>query len=129
MIGLPSENEADLEELAYLAHELARSAGPNTAVSLALSPFVPKRNTPLWDAPFIGVREAERRLRVIRRAVEPRVRVRPSSARWAWVESVLARSGAAGGRAALHAWQQGGSFAAWRSALGPLESVSSHGNV
>jgi len=127
MVGVPEETDADLDELCATAERLAESAGA-TRLTLAVSPFVPKPGTPLGAAPFVGVREIERRLKRLRR-LEPRVRVPPASARWAWVEWVLAQGGAAAGEAALCAHQEGGSFAAWKRALLPLEPRPEGGNV
>jgi hypothetical protein len=46
-----------------------------------------------------------------------RVDVRSTSAKWAWVEAVLAKGGRAEGRAVADAVDAGGSFAAWKRAL------------
>jgi hypothetical protein len=46
-----------------------------------------------------------------------RATVRPTSARWAWVEYVLAQGGMDAGRRALSAYRGGGGFAAWRRAF------------
>jgi hypothetical protein len=43
--------------------------------------------------------------------------VRPTSARWAWVEYLLAQGGADAGLRAYAAHLAGGSFAAWRRAF------------
>ncbi|HET6343387.1 MAG TPA: hypothetical protein VFH51_00590, partial [Myxococcota bacterium] len=67
----------------------------------------------------VGIAEAERRLERLRRGLMPRVEVRPTSARWAWVEYLLAQGGPEAGLAALDAWRQGGSFAAWKRAFKP----------
>ena len=43
--------------------------------------------------------------------------MRPTSARWAWVEYMLAQCGPEAGLAAMDAWRAGGSFAAWKRAF------------
>jgi radical SAM superfamily enzyme YgiQ (UPF0313 family) len=120
MLGLPGETDADLEELVAATERQAEAAGSRTRLSLGVSPFVAKRNTPLDGAPFVGVREAERRIALLRRALAPRIEVKPASARWAWVEYALAQGGPLAGLAALEAWRAGGSFAAWKRALRAL---------
>ncbi len=45
------------------------------------------------------------------------VEVRPTSARWAWIEYLLAMGGIEAGRRALQAHRGGGSFAAWKRAF------------
>lgn len=113
MLGLPDETDADIDELARFAREL--SAVGRTAFGIA--PFVAKRNTPLDGAPFCGIAEVERRLTRLRKLLSGTVEVRPTSARWAWVEYVLAQGDQEAGERALSAHQAGGSFAAWQRAF------------
>jgi radical SAM superfamily enzyme YgiQ (UPF0313 family) len=117
LIGLPGEEGADIDELARLASELSGIL----PVSLAVSAFVAKRNTPLQGAPFEPMASLEKKLSRLRRKVKGRVEVRPSSTRWAFVEYLLAQSGPEGGLAALQAWKAGGSFSAFRNAFEELE--------
>ncbi len=113
MVGLPEETEEDISELARFALELARI----TPLSLAISPFVAKRNTPLDGSPFEPVPSLERKLSRLRSLLKNRVEIRPTSPRWAWVEYMLSQGGESTGFAALQAWRAGGSFAAWKRAL------------
>jgi radical SAM superfamily enzyme YgiQ (UPF0313 family) len=127
MVGVPGETDTDLEELTALMKRLAGGSG-RLRVTLAVSPFVPKPGTPLAGAAFAGIRVLERRLQRLRR-LQPRVRVRSGSARWAWVEWVLAHGGAEAGHAVVDARRAGGGFAAMRRALSPLEPAGERGNV
>jgi len=113
VIGLPLEEDADVEELARFTVELSRIL----PVALGVAPFVAKRNTPLDGAPFAGIREVESRLERLRRGLKGRAEVRPTSARWAWVEYMLAQCGPEAGLAAMDAWKAGGSFAAYKRAF------------
>lgn len=116
MLGVPGETDEDLEELVGFTRKLA-AIHP---VAIGLAPFVPKQNTPLVDAPFAGIRVVEQRLDRLRKGLKgTRAEVRPTSARWAWVEARLAAGGVEEGEAVLRAVEDGGSFAAWRKALGP----------
>jgi radical SAM superfamily enzyme YgiQ (UPF0313 family) len=116
MVGLPTETRADIEECAAAVRELSRLL----PVSLGVAPFCPKRNTPLAGESFAGVRLIEDHLDLLRRKLAGRAEVRAASARWAWVEAVLAAGGAAEGEAVLEAAREGGSFAAYRSAFRAL---------
>ncbi len=116
ILGLPTEEDADVEELIRLSVELSRIA----PVSIGIAPFVSKRNTPLDELPFPGIDVVERRLRLLRRGVKGRVDVRSTSARWAWVEWVLAQGGMAEGRAVREAVREGGRFRAWKNAFDAL---------
>jgi radical SAM superfamily enzyme YgiQ (UPF0313 family) len=113
IVGLPTEEDADIDELSRFALELSRIL----PLALGVAPFVAKRNTPMDGAPFAGIREVEGRLERLRRGLRGRAEVRPTSARWAWVEYMLAQCGPEAGLATLDAWRKGGSFAAFRRAF------------
>jgi radical SAM superfamily enzyme YgiQ (UPF0313 family) len=113
MVGLPGEEDRDLDELAALAAEISRII----PLRFGCAPFVAKRNTPMDGAPFTPVEETERRIAYLRGRLRGRAEIRPTSARWAWVEYMLAQGDASAGLAAEDAWRTGGSFAAWRRAF------------
>jgi radical SAM superfamily enzyme YgiQ (UPF0313 family) len=115
MIGLPGEEDTDVDEFADL---LARLAALHP-VEVALSPFVPKPGTPLAHAPFAGVARLDARVSRLTDRLRGRVRLRPASSRWAWAEARLAGAGPEGGEAVARAVAEGGSLAALRRALGP----------
>jgi radical SAM superfamily enzyme YgiQ (UPF0313 family) len=113
MVGLPLEEDADVEELVRFTRELARIL----PVALGVAPFVAKRHTPLDGAPFAGIKTVDARLARLRAGLKGRATVRPTSARWAWVEYMLAQCGPEAGLAAMDAWAAGGTFAAFRHAF------------
>ena len=113
MVGLPFEADEDIEEMARFTTELSRIL----PVVLGIAPFVAKRNTPLDGAPFAGVAEIDRRLALLRRQLKGRAVVRPTSARWAWVEYMLAQCGAAAGLSVMDALREGATFRAYQRAF------------
>jgi radical SAM superfamily enzyme YgiQ (UPF0313 family) len=117
MIGLPGETDADIDECVALTSQLSR----RIPVALGIAPFCAKRNTPLDGAPFAGIDLVRARLDRLKRGLKGKADVRSTSARWAWVEYVLAQGGAAQGRAVLDAVRAGGTFAAYRRAFQGLE--------
>jgi hypothetical protein len=117
MLGLPGETEQDLDELIRFTLALSKI----TRVALGVAPFVAKRNTPLDGTPYAGIREVEGKLRQLQRGLRGKADVRPTSARWAWVEHALAQGGPSAGLAVMDAVAAGGSFAAWRDALRGLD--------
>lgn len=117
MVGVPDETDADIDELVLFATELSKIA----PLALGIAPFVAKRNTPLDGEPFAGIDVVDDRLDRLRRGLRGRVDVRATSARWAWVEYVLAQGGRAEGRAVMDAVRGGGKFAAWKKAFAALE--------
>jgi radical SAM superfamily enzyme YgiQ (UPF0313 family) len=116
MVGLPTETDEDIDELVELGTELSAII----PLSLGVAPFVAKRNTPLDGTPFAGIPLVESRLKRLRRGVRGKVDVRATSARWAWVEHVLAQGGRAEGLAVLDAVHAGGRFADWKRAFDTL---------
>jgi radical SAM superfamily enzyme YgiQ (UPF0313 family) len=113
VVGLPTETDADIDELIRFTTELSKVL----PVALGVAPFAAKRNTPLDGAPFAGIDVIEDRLARLRKGLRGRAELRPTSARWAWVEYMLAQCGPEGGLAALDAWRAGGSFSAWKKAF------------
>jgi len=114
LVGLPGETDEDLDELVSFTQRLSRIL----PVTLAVSPFVPKPGTELADAPQAPPKEVDRRLRYIRKSLQGRVRIQPASARWAWVEALIAQGDESTGEAVLRAWERGGKFAHFKRELG-----------
>ncbi len=114
MVGLPGEEDSDIDELVGLVTEMARI---HPRIALGVAPFVAKRNTPLDGAEFAGVSTVKARLDRLRRGLGKAATVRPTSARWAWIEYVLAQAGAAGGLAVIDAVRAGARFADYRKAF------------
>jgi radical SAM superfamily enzyme YgiQ (UPF0313 family) len=113
IIGLPGETMDDIEELIRFSLELSRIA----PLSLSISPFVAKRNTPLDGAPFEAIPAQTAKLRKLRSGLKGKADVKPISPRWAWIEYMLSQSGESAGFAAMDAWKEGGSFASWEKAF------------
>ena len=117
MLGVPDEADEDLDELIAFTVALSKIQ----PVALGVAPFVAKRNTPLDGAAFAGVKTVERRIQTVQRALRKqsrgRAQLRPTSARWAWVEYMLAQGGPLHGEAVLQAVHAGGRFADWKRAL------------
>ena len=116
MVGLPDETDEDIDECVRFTTELSRIM----PVALGIAPFCSKRNTPLDGMPFAGIKLVEGRLDRLRRGLRGRADVRATSARWAWVEWVLAQGGPLEGRAVLDAVRAGGSFADYKRAFAAL---------
>jgi radical SAM superfamily enzyme YgiQ (UPF0313 family) len=119
MLGVPSETDADVDELVQLSKELA-AIHPRVAYGLA--PFVAKRNTPLDGTEFAGINLVEGRLTRLRKGLQAaglggKVEVRPTSARWAWVEYMIAQAETVAGLAIMDAHHAGGSFSAYKKAF------------
>jgi radical SAM superfamily enzyme YgiQ (UPF0313 family) len=90
MVGLPTEEEADVEATAALLLALKRGS-PGLRLSLGVSTFVPKAHTPFqWQ----GVRpESEKRLKLLAKRLKPKgIELRPESYGWSVIQALLSRS-------------------------------------
>lgn len=123
MIGLPRESDGDIDELIRFSKELAAIV----PLSMTISPFVAKRNTPLDGVGFEPIGSLDAKLTRLRAALKGSVDLRPASARWAWVEYMLSQSGESAGLAAMDAWRNGGKFSAWKHAFKQREVEPSPG--
>ena len=118
MIGLPGETDDDIDECARFTTELSKIV----PVALGIAPFCAKRNTPMDGAGFAGIAVVEKRLERLKRGLRGRADVRSTSAKWAWVEYVLAQGGPDEGLAVLEAVRDGGNFAAYKKAFSKLDT-------
>jgi radical SAM superfamily enzyme YgiQ (UPF0313 family) len=110
MVGLPGEADEDIDECVRFVSDLSKII----PIALGVAPFCAKRNTPLDRMPYAGIRTVEARLDRLRRGLRGRADVRSVSAKWAWVEYVLAQGGVAEALALYRAVKAGGRFAAYR---------------
>ncbi len=116
MVGLPTETDDDIDELIDRSTSLSKII----PLSLGISPFCAKRNTPMDGTEYAGIRVVENRLARLRKGVRGRVDLRATSARWTWIEYVLAQGGQAEGRAVMDAVHAGGRFRDWKNAFDAL---------
>lgn len=123
IIGLPDETDDDIDELIAFTNELSSIAG-RTRVALGVAPLVAKRNTPLDGVPFAGIKVVENRLKRLRKGLGRGVELRPTSARWAWVEHELSQGGPEVGEAMYEAHLAGGTFADVKRALKALDPAT-----
>ena len=120
MVGLPDEQQEDLDELIRFALEISKIH----PIVFGIAPFVPKKNTPLDSATFAGIKEVDRTLKYIQKGLRPskgRAQVRSTSAKWAWVEAILAQGGQESGLAVLDAVRNGGNFGSWKRAFKQID--------
>jgi radical SAM superfamily enzyme YgiQ (UPF0313 family) len=113
MIGLPGETDDDIDECAEFVTKLSHTL----PIALGIAPFCAKRRTPLDGQTFAGIDVVQQRLKRLARGLKGRADVRSTSAKWAWVEYVLAQGAAEEGLALWDAVQAGGSFADYRRAF------------
>ena len=118
MVGLPTETDEDVEEIAKLAYRVSslrrEVKGSVGNVNITVSPFVPKAHTPFQWEPMVSLE----RLKDIRRMImskirHRRIRIKFSKPERSILEGVFARGDRRLGKVILQAWQDGCRFDAW----------------
>jgi radical SAM family uncharacterized protein len=118
MIGLPSETEADLDELVTLVADIlaeGRRKGVRATVHVSVGCFVPKSFTPFQWSAFDGVETLTRKLGYLKEKLRP---VRGAKLKWhepkeAEVEALLSLGDRRMSKALLEVWRRGGRFDGW----------------
>ncbi len=117
MIGLPFEEDEDLEDIIDLVQLITKSSGKKghrENVNVSISTFVPKSHTPFMWMPQITLEESRRRIDLIREGLKKnRVRVKWNQPELSWLEGVMARGDRRLGRVIVEAWKLGARFDAW----------------
>ncbi|MYA78687.1 MAG: radical SAM protein [Gemmatimonadetes bacterium] len=99
MVGLPTETDADIEELIEMTRRLARlqreCGEPGGRLRLSINPFVPKALTPFQWSPMASPKEVRRKLHRIQKALRGTagVDVKHESLKSAYFEAILSRGG------------------------------------
>lgn len=90
MVGLPEEEDEDIQAIITLVKEVSRIFHGRILVSVA--PFVPKAHTPFQRQAMAPAHVLQRRLRWLQRDLQTiNVRMNSESVDWAIVQAILAR--------------------------------------
>ena len=118
MIGLPSETDEDVEEIANLAYKISslkkEVKGSYGNVNITISTFVPKAHTPFQWEPMISLERIKEIKRIIMNKIRHRrIRVKFNKPERSILEGIFARGDRRLGQVILHAWQDGCRFDSW----------------
>jgi radical SAM superfamily enzyme YgiQ (UPF0313 family) len=95
MIGLPSENDEDIDEIIRLTlacKSILDKQSVGSRITLTISPFVPKAGTPFQWLPMAPLVVLERHLSFLKNQLQPKgISVKADSPAWTEVQAVLAR--------------------------------------
>ncbi len=116
MIGLPEEEEEDIEELIELSNRIKdymEERGSKGLLTLSINPFIPKPFTPFSWEPMCERSIVERRLKKIKAALRIRkhIHVIAESSKESYIQGILSRGDRRVGEALLLAQEHGG----WKS--------------
>ncbi|GAC1329368.1 MAG: TIGR03960 family B12-binding radical SAM protein [Mycobacteriales bacterium] len=124
MCGLPTETDADVLEIAELAHEVIRAGRVATGhkdvrCTVSIGGFVPKPHTPFQWAAQLDHETTDRRLRLLRdaigadRSLGRSIGFRYHDGRPGVVEGLLSRGDRRIGAVIRQAWEDGARFDGW----------------
>ena len=117
MVGLPGENEEDLQSIVDLAKAVIKQSkgkSKKAKLNLSLAVFVPKAHTPFMWAPQISSEEGSRRIQYIRNVLRgSQIRVKWNQPELSWLEGVFARGDRRLIKVLIKAWHLGARFDAW----------------
>ncbi|MHB1296329.1 MAG: TIGR03960 family B12-binding radical SAM protein [Anaerolineae bacterium] len=124
MIGLPTETDEDVLEMARLIREMRalgkQIRGRQVDIAVSVSTFVPKPHTPFQWMPLASREDIERRQALLRDNARG-FGIKISTSHWeaTWLEALFSRGDRRLGRVTLRAWQLGARFDAWDERFRP----------
>ena len=122
MTGLPTETDADLDELVALVGRLREvlRAHPGSKITLSIAPFVPKPHTPFQWERQDALEETREKLKAIRKRLSGRgVEIKHHDLDGTLVEAMLSRGGRDTAALIERAWRRGARFDAWAECSRP----------
>jgi radical SAM superfamily enzyme YgiQ (UPF0313 family) len=116
MVGLPFEEDADIEAIVDLAgrvKDYMEEQGSKGTLTLSVNPFIPKPFTPFQWEPMAEKKDVEQKLKYLEKSLRSRkhIEVNVESPKEAYVQGLLARGGRPMGEVLLKACEMGGSKA------------------
>jgi len=131
MVGLPGENENDVEEICSVARRIIREGddgrpAKGLKLSLSISTFVPKPHTPLQWAAQMPLHEIARRHFILKEGLRMKgINLRRHSREMSYLEGIFSRGDrrllpaiiAAGRQGCFDGWSEFFSWPRWQAAL------------
>jgi radical SAM-linked protein len=118
MLGLPHEEQADMEGIVNLGYEALRAAKNRGQITISLSTFVPKPHTPFQWHRQISLEETHAKQDFIRQRIKNRnINVKWHDARMSFLEGIFSRGDERMGTLLETAFRKGCRFDGWSEIL------------
>ena len=115
MIGLPSETKEDIKAIVSLGKEI-KSRHKALDLTFSFSSFIPKAHTPFEAEAYEGIRSLEKKFGYLQKELtKVGVKVRPSSPKWDFWQSVLSVGGRELCDYLIEVYKNGGNLGAFKS--------------
>jgi radical SAM-linked protein len=117
MIGLPKEDESDIEAIVDTAYKIQKSMpGKRKRLTVSVSNFVPKPHTPFQWEQQLCAKEFEARIAKLSRSIRGHnMSLKWGDASLSHVEGILARGDKRIGELVLRVYEKGEIFTSWNS--------------
>lgn len=123
MVGLPTETDADMDEMISLVREIngiGRRHGGRKNVTVSCGAFVPKSFTPFQWEPFGDLRVLAERMAYLRRGLVNRhTQLKTHDLGSSRLEAIVSRGDRRVANAIETAWRMGARFDGWREGFRP----------
>ena len=118
MLGLPHEEQADMEGIVNLGYEALRAAKNRGQITISLSTFVPKPHTPFQWERQISMDETHAKQNFIRQRIKNRnINVKWHDAKMSFLEGIFSRGDERIGALLETAFRKGCRFDGWSEIL------------
>ncbi|MCX5848403.1 MAG: TIGR03936 family radical SAM-associated protein, partial [Deltaproteobacteria bacterium] len=118
MLGLPHEEQADMEGIVNLGYEALRAAKNRGQITISLSTFVPKPHTPFQWHRQISLEETHAKQDFIRQRIKNRnINVKWHDAQMSFLEGIFSRGDERIGKLLETAFRKGCRFDGWSEIL------------
>jgi radical SAM-linked protein len=118
MLGLPHEEQADIEGIVNLGYEALRAAKNRGQITISLSTFVPKPHTPFQWQRQISLEEIHAKQDFIRQRIKNRnINVKWHDAKMSFLEGIFSRGDERSGALLETAFRKGCRFDGWSEIL------------
>ncbi len=116
MIGLPYENDEDIDEIINLINKIRLKAGKKLSINVTISPFVPKPHTPFQWAAMLDKERLLARAIKIKNAFSSfkYIKIKYHEIESSLLEAIFARGDASLNEALIKAYENGVYFDGWR---------------
>lgn len=121
MIGIPNENEADIEEFLRLAKKI-KSENKGFEITFSFSSFVPKPQTPFQWSPREDSKSLEKKQHYLEKGLAKLgISSKFSSIKWDYWQTILSRGDETLTQFLIEVYKKGGKIGAYKSSLKELK--------
>ena len=118
MVGLPTEKEKDVADIAKLSREVLKCSGKGgrrrNKLNISVATFVPKSHTPFMWEEQISVEEAKEKIFSIKDALKgSAIKVKWNDPELSWLEGIFSRGDRRLCDVIVSAWNMGARFDSW----------------